>query len=167
MRTRNLRSLVYFAGGLGLLVAVFAAAEFFDAALRSVCSVNSFFSCSLIDESAYTNTLGVPDYLWGIGGFVLILVAAALAEQRPKDPTRAYFLLGITTVGVVLSLYLLYIELGVIHGLCPVCAVDYLLCGVAWVGSIALVRRLPAKAPPDEDEEAPETDAESPEIGSA
>jgi uncharacterized membrane protein len=102
MRTRSWRSLVYFAAGLGLIVAIFAAAEYFDASLRSACSVNSFFSCTLIDQSNYTTTLGVPDYLWGIGGFVVILIAAALAEQRPRDLRRAYFLLGITTAGVTL-----------------------------------------------------------------
>jgi uncharacterized membrane protein len=159
MRTRSLRSLVYFAAGLGLLVAVFAAAEFFDAALRSVCSVNSFFSCSLIDESAYTTTLGIPDYLWGTGGFVLILVAAALAEQRPKDLNRAYFLLGVTTLGVVLSLYLLYVELALIHGLCPVCATDYLLCGIAWAGSIAIVLRMRAKRRRALEKETPAAEA--------
>ncbi|MGI0131248.1 MAG: vitamin K epoxide reductase family protein [Thermoplasmata archaeon] len=151
MRTRSIRSVVYLAAGLGLLVAIFAAAEFLDATLRSVCSVNSFFSCSLIDESSFTNTLGVPDYLWGIGGFVAILIAAALAEQRPADPRRAYALLGITTVGVALSLYFLYVELALIHGLCPVCVAAYLLGGVSWVGSVALVRRLPDRASVDEE----------------
>jgi len=145
MRTRTLRSLVYFAAGLGLIVALFAAAEFFDAALRSVCSVNSFFSCTLVDQSAYTTTLGIPDYLWGIGGFVLILIAAGFAEQKRRDLKRATFLLAATSAGVVLSLYLLYVELALIHGLCPVCAADYLLCGVAWAGSLEIFLRVRRK----------------------
>jgi len=167
MRTRAVRSVVYFAAGLGLIVSIFAAAEFFDAALRSVCSVSSFFSCALIDESGLTTTLGIPDYLWGIGGFVVILVVAALAEQRPNDRRLAYGLLGVTTLGVVLSLYLLYVELGLIHALCPVCATAYVLEGVAWVGAIELVRRAPtttdgdddAEDPPDQDDVATEGDA--------
>ena len=143
MRTRDVRSVVYLAAGLGLVVAFFAAAEFFDAALRSVCSVNSFFSCSLVDQSNYTTTLGVPDYLWGVLGFVAILVVAALAERRPNDQRWAYALLALTSSGVGLALWLLYVELADIHALCPVCVTDYLLCGVAWAGAIALVRRTP------------------------
>jgi uncharacterized membrane protein len=151
MRTRDVRSAVYFAAGVGLIVAIFAAAEFFDAALRSICSVNTFFSCQAVDSSGLTSTLGVPDYLWGVLGFVAILVVAVLAEQRPDDRRGAYALLAVTSVGVVLSLWLLYVELAEIHALCLVCASAYFLGGVAWAGSIELVRRAP-KDPSDDDE---------------
>jgi uncharacterized membrane protein len=161
MRNRSLRSLVYFAGALGLITSLFAAAEFFDAALRNVCSVNGFFSCALIDDSGLTTTLGVPDYLWGIGGFVLILLAAALAEQRPKDLVRSYFLLGVTTVGVVLAVWLLYVELVVIGGLCPVCATAYFMGGVAWAGSLDLTLRLRRRLARDAREKASEPDQET------
>jgi uncharacterized membrane protein len=160
MRTRTVRSVVYLATGLGLIVALFAAAEFFDAALRSVCSVSSFFSCQLVDESGLTTTLGVPDYLWGIGGFVAILVVAALAEQRPSDLRRTYALLGVTTLGVVLSLYLLYVELALIHALCLVCASAYLLEAVAWVGSVELVRRGRASASDDDDSDVDDDESD-------
>jgi uncharacterized membrane protein len=156
MQTRNLRSVIYLAAGLGLIVAIFAAAEFFDASLRAVCSVSSFFSCQLVDESGLTNTLGVPDYLWGIGGFVAILVVAALAEQRPSDLRRTYALLGVTSLGVVLSLYLLYVELAQIHALCLVCATAYLLGGVAWVGTVQLVRRAPSEEDDEDDGDDPD-----------
>ncbi|MGI0071845.1 MAG: vitamin K epoxide reductase family protein [Thermoplasmata archaeon] len=141
MRTRTLRSVVYVAAGLGLIVALFATAEYFDAALRGVCSVSSFFSCSLVDSSGLTATLGIPDYLWGTGGFIAILVVAALAERRPHDRRLTYALLGVTSLGVALSLWLLYVELALIHALCPVCATDYVLVGVAWAGAMALAWR--------------------------
>ena len=161
MHNRSLRSLVYFATALGLVVSLFAAAEYFDAALRSVCSVNSFFSCALIDNSGKTTTLGIPDYLWGIGGFVLIFIAAVLAEKRPKDLNRSYFLLGVTSVGLVLSLWLLYVELALIGGLCPVCATAYLLDGIAWAGSLALTLRLRRRIARDAREKSSEPDQET------
>ncbi|HTW40671.1 MAG TPA: vitamin K epoxide reductase family protein [Thermoplasmata archaeon] len=161
MRNRSLRSLVYFAAALGLVVSLFAAAEFFDAALRSVCSVSSFFSCALIDNSGKTTTLGIPDYLWGIGGFVLIFIAAFLAERRPKDLARSYFLLGVTSAGVVLSLWLVYVELVLIGGLCPVCLAAYLLGGAAWAGALVLTLRLRRRIARDAKESAPEPDQET------
>jgi uncharacterized membrane protein len=140
VRERTLRSVLYFAAGIGLIVSLFAAAEFLDSALGAVCSVNSFVSCGKVATSGLTTTLGVPDYLWGIGGFVLILVLAALAEQQPRDRRRAYALLSVTTLGVVLAGYLLYVELVEIHALCLVCATAYVLGGFAWVSAIALAR---------------------------
>ncbi|MGP8078229.1 MAG: vitamin K epoxide reductase family protein [Thermoplasmata archaeon] len=152
MKTRDLRSLTGLAAGLGLLVAIFAAAEFFDASLRGICSINSFFSCALVDESGRTTTFGVQDYLWGIGGFVLILVLAGLAEQRKENPLWAYALVVVTTAGVAFSFYFLYVELALIHALCIVCATDYVFGGIAWVGAVALglrTRRGTLDDPPD------------------
>ncbi|MGA8302930.1 MAG: vitamin K epoxide reductase family protein [Thermoplasmata archaeon] len=156
MRERTLRSFLYFVAGIGLIVSLFAAAEILDSALGAVCTVNSFVSCGKVASSGLTTTLEVPDYLWGIGGFVLILVVAALAEQRPDDRRRTYALLSVTTLGVVLAGYLLYVELAEIHALCLVCATAYVLSGFAWVGAIALARR----PPDDAGEPAVESDEE-------
>jgi uncharacterized membrane protein len=152
MQTRSVRSVVYFGAGLGLIIAIFAAAEFFDASLRAVCSVSTFFSCAAVDNSGLTTTLGVPDWALGIGGFVLILAVAALSEQNSGDRRLSYALLVVTTVGVVLSFWLLYVELVEVHALCLVCASAYLLGGVAWVGAIELARRTPDETDGDDDD---------------
>lgn len=144
MKTASLRSGIILAALIGLLVSLFAAAEFYQASLRSVCSINSFFSCALVDQSGKTTTFGIQDYLWGIGGFVLILILAGVADKRPTDPRPAYALALLTTVGVALSLYFLYIELVEIDALCIVCVAAYVFGGLAWLLSISLVRRLRA-----------------------
>jgi uncharacterized membrane protein len=141
MRTRTFRTLVYAGGGLGLIAAVFAAAEFFDAQLTRACSVNGFFSCAFVAQSGKTTTLGIEDWIWGVAGFVVILALAVLAERRRRDTRVTYALLGVTTAGVALSLYLLYVELVEIGALCPVCTAAYVLGGVAWVGAIGLAYR--------------------------
>lgn len=138
MKSRDVRSLVGLSAGLGLVVAIFAAAEFVDASLRGICSINSFFSCQVVDASGKTSTLGIPDYWWGIVGFLGILIVAGIAEQRRRDPRWTYGLVALTTAGVALSLYFLYIELAEIHALCLVCAADYLLGAIAWGGAITL-----------------------------
>lgn len=141
VEARTLRSLIYLAAGIGLIISLFAAAEFFNASLRAVCSVNAFLSCSAVDTSGRTSTLGIPDYLWGIGGFVLIIVVAALAERQPGDRRRVYALLALTSLGVAVSLYFLYVELALIHALCIVCAGAYVFGFLAWGGSVALAVR--------------------------
>jgi uncharacterized membrane protein len=143
MQNRTLWSVVYFAAGLGLIISIFAAAEFFDATLRQVCSFNSFFSCQLIDQSGRTSTLGIPDYAWGIGGFLVILILAGISEARPRDRPWTYALVTVTTAGIVLSAYFLYVELALIGALCVVCVAAYVMGGISWIAAIALARRTP------------------------
>lgn len=146
MKTSSLRGTIYLAGLLGLLVAIFAAAEFYTASLRGVCSINQFFSCATVDRSGRTTTLGVQDYLWGVGGFVVLLVVAGLAERRPRDVRPAYALVFFATAAVALSAYFLYVQLAEIHALCVVCASAETLGAVLWVASIALAVRTGHKA---------------------
>jgi uncharacterized membrane protein len=141
MRTRTYRTLVELGGGLGFIVALFAAAEVADPGLSAVCSVNALVSCSSVLHSGRTSTLGIPDYLWGVLGFVAILVVGALASRNRKDARLAYALLLLTTAGVGLALYLLYVEVVEIGALCPVCLTAYFMGGVAWIGAIGLARR--------------------------
>ena len=161
MRTRTVRSLIYLAAGIGLIASIFAAFEFYEASLRSLCTYNSFFSCGAVDTSGKTSTFGIPDYLWGIGGFVLILVFAGIAEKRRPDPFWSYALLGLTTLGVALTVYFLYVQLVEIGAFCVVCATSYVFGWLAWAGAILLVGRTrsrrtgAAPEPRDEGAEAP------------
>jgi uncharacterized membrane protein len=158
MRARTCRNLIALGGALGLIVSIFAALEFYFASLQATCTVNAFVSCALIAHSGKTTTLGVQDYWWGVAGFVLILALGAISERRRKDDRVTYALFLVTTLGLALSFYWLYVELVEIHGLCPVCVSAYFCGGAAWLGSIGLARRayrrartapeeLPAEAP--------------------
>lgn len=141
MRARTCRSLLALGGTIGLVVSVFAGFEFYYASLSAVCTVNAFVSCALIAHSGKTTTLGIQDYLWGIAGFVAILVVAGISSRRRGDDRVTYFQLFLTTAGVALSAYFLYVELVEIGGLCPVCLAAY-VCGiVAWVGAVGLAQR--------------------------
>ncbi len=151
MRTRSIRTLIYAAAGIGLLLAAFAAFEVIDASLTRLCTINSFFSCAAVANSGHTTTLYLPDWLWGVLGFVLILVVAALAERNPRDRRYAWGLVGLTTAGIALALYFLYVELGVIHAVCTVCASAYAMGFICWGGAIALARA-PVETPDDGDE---------------
>ncbi len=146
MRTRSIRSVIYLAAGLGLILSLFATAEVYDASLSGLCSVNSYVSCGVVLSSGLTTLLGVPDFAWGIAGFVLILVVAGLAERNRRDPRWGYALLAVTTAGVGVALTLLYVELAEIHAICPVCATAYVMGGICWAGTIALVTRTARRA---------------------
>ncbi|MGI0068413.1 MAG: vitamin K epoxide reductase family protein [Thermoplasmata archaeon] len=156
MQTRSIRTLVYTAAGIGLLLSAFAAFEVIDAALTKLCTFNGFFSCATVANSGHTTTLYVPDWLWGLLGFILIIAVASLAERRPRDPRYAYALVGLTTSGSAFSLDFLYVELVVISAICIVCVSAYAMGFLCWGGAIALARApppSPGESNENEDEE--------------
>ncbi len=146
MRTRDIRSVIYLAGGLGLIVAIYTYLETVQASLQKYCTINAYVSCGAVANSGRTALFGVPDSFIGIGGFVLILLVAGVAESRRKELLWPYLLLLITAMGVGVSLYFLYEELFEIQALCPVCLAAWVCGWVACGGSIALVRKVRAKA---------------------
>ena len=146
MRTRDIRSVIYLSGGLGLIVSIYTYLETIQASLQKYCTINSYVSCGAVANSGKTTVLGIPDSFIGIGGFVLVLIVAALAERRRRDLLWPEVLVLLTTVGVAFSLYFLYVELAEIQALCPVCLTAWVFGWIAWVASIALFRKVRAKA---------------------
>jgi uncharacterized membrane protein len=145
MQVRTIRSIVYLGAGLGIIVSIFAALETYTASLRGICSINSFFSCSKVDTSGLTSTFGIPDYLIGVLGFILIFIVAAIAESRPRDRRWEYLLVFVTTAGLAVAAYFVYVELALIGAFCVVCGASYAMGLVAWGGSLGLLR-----VPPDQ-----------------
>ena len=143
MRTRSLRNLIYLAAGLGILLSLFAAFEVIDAALTSLCSFSGFVSCAAVANSGRTTTLGVPDWAWGIAGFVAILIVASLAERHPSDRRYPIGLVVLTGAGTALSFYFAYVELALIGAVCIVCFSSYVMGWLCFGGSIALAQRGP------------------------
>ena len=141
MRTRTLRSVVYLGAVFGLVAALYAAAEVYDATLSKACSFNGVVSCNIILESGKTSVLSVPDWAIGVAGFVLILACAILAERFRADRRFTYLLAAVTTAGVAFSLYFLYVEVFEIGGICPVCVSAYAMGWLAWAGSLGLTRK--------------------------
>jgi uncharacterized membrane protein len=157
VETRSLRSFIYLTAGIGLIISIFSALEFYEASLRSLCTYSAFFSCGAVDTSGHTTTFGVPDYLWGIGGFLLILVLAGIAESRPSRRAWPNLLALVTVFGVAFSAYFLYVQLAVIGALCVICLSADLFGWLACGGALALVRRTDVGAERD-GTEAPEPD---------
>jgi uncharacterized membrane protein len=146
MRTRDIRSVIYLSAGFGLITAIFTYLETVEAGLQKYCTLNSYVSCSAVANSGKTTLLGIPDSLVGVGGFILIIGVAAIAESRRREILWPYLLLFVTSSGVAISLYFAYLEFAVIHALCPVCFTAWVFGWIAWVGALLLVRKVRAKA---------------------
>jgi len=139
MRAETVHALVLLGSIAGLAFSIFAWVESVVPSLQGACSVNAFISCSKVDQSGLTTTLGVQDYAWGIAGFLLLL-ALDVPLYRTWKPSWLRALALVSLAGGLFSVYLGYLELGVIHALCPVCLGAYLCNALVLAGSLYLVR---------------------------
>ena len=151
MELRSVRTTLYLAAGIGIILSVFSGLELVYASLSQICSVNSFFSCSAVAHSNFALFLYLPDWLWGLGGFIVIVAVAAMAERFPFDPRWSLTLLGLTAIGVALSFYFLYVQLALIGAFCIVCSSSYVMGFICFGAVLSIARRTHEKEPTDEE----------------
>ena len=100
--------------------------------------------CDVVNSSPYAELFGIPIALLGAGVYVLIL-ALLLAEPHLRAAQRmaaVYAVFGLTLWGVLYSAYLTYIEVAVLHAICPFCVVSALVLLFLWI--LAIIRVLSA-----------------------
>ncbi|MGI0131505.1 MAG: vitamin K epoxide reductase family protein [Thermoplasmata archaeon] len=139
MKAENLHALIPVALGAGLLLSIYAAYETVNPAAQSSCSFTAFFSCGKVVESGRTTTLGIADYWYGIGGF-LAMIAVDVPLYRTWDRSWLKAFLALSTLGLILSVYLFALETFEIGAICPVCLGTYIANGIALAAAVVLWR---------------------------
>lgn len=86
-----------------------------------VCTVNAVINCASVTHSAYSVLPGtsIPISVVGMAWFV-VLAALALTSRRRAQ-------LFWTGVGVLVVIYLVYVEIVVLHQICEWCSVLHIL----------------------------------------
>lgn len=86
------------------------------------CVQGSAFNCDRVQNSAYSEMFGIPIAYMGLAMY-LVLGAVILLEQRIRFLTEygQLIVLGISIIGWVFSMYLVYIQFVVLEALCPWC----------------------------------------------
>ncbi|MCI4347305.1 MAG: vitamin K epoxide reductase family protein [Thermoplasmata archaeon] len=139
MRSETLHAILPLAIVAGLAFSLFAMAESVLPGLQGFCSVSPFFSCSKVDQSSHTTTLGIQDYLWGIAGFV-VLFALDVQVYRQGRGRWLDALTLVSAAGLAFSVYLAWLELGVIGAFCLVCFGAYASNAVTFLAAFWLRR---------------------------
>ena len=101
-------------------------------------------ACEVVQASPWSDFLGIPVPLWGVGGYGLILGAALLGVQpgRLTDRRIAGTLLGASTLAFGFSVYLSWIEAVRIHAWCRWCIVSAVVATLLFLLSLPEIRRL-------------------------
>lgn len=117
----------------GILVAIYHSygeMTYYSGPGSAVCNVNAFISCTSVfasgDVSFPPGPFGLPLYVYGLVWFPL-LAALGTWYGRRRGALNGELLFPLLMVGNLFTLYLWYLELGVIHALCPVCITMYVL----------------------------------------
>lgn len=81
--------------------------------------------CESVNSSRFAEIGGVPIALIGLIGYMFILIELLLELRMPEriDFLRL-IIFGVTLAGSMYSLYLTYLEVYVLHAVCPYCVVS-------------------------------------------
>lgn len=91
--------------------------------------------CDIVNTSPYSELAGIPIAIFGLGMYLAVIVAL-LVDDRWAYSRLAVF--GLALTGTLYSAYLTYLELAVIHAICPYCVISALLVVALLV--LALIR---------------------------
>lgn len=114
--------LVVAAAGIGL--AVYIAIDYLTQNFNS-CNINQVFNCGGVYQSGHTSLFGIPFYLMGLVWFPIVFTLGLLTSRFGNRPVNGEILLPVLMVGNIFTAYLWYLELAVIHIICPLCVSLY------------------------------------------
>lgn len=104
--------------------------------------------CETVQTSEYSDFLGVPVALYGVAGFLTLLIVGLTGLQprwlERKEPT--ILLAVFSGIGVAYSVYLTYLEAAVIHAWCQWCVASAILITLVFaVSLVGLLRWSPVE----------------------
>jgi len=105
---------------VGIVASVYSVKTHYDPNAHSFCSINETFNCDVVNKSVYSEFLGIPVSVVGIGGYVFLLVGLMYYHTK-KDMRWLDAVVIASIIGVLFSAYLTYIEAYVLYTWCLVC----------------------------------------------
>lgn len=135
----HLRRLEILFSVIGLLVASYLIYIKFNPA-SALCLASG--GCEVVNTSVYSSIRGIPIAALGALSY-LVLIAALLLETRNALVGEWGVLVefGLSLVGTLYSAYLTYIEVGVLHRICPYCVTSAVMMTCILIVSIIRLRR--------------------------
>ena len=109
------------------------------------CSIGS---CETVNTSKWSRFLGLPVAAWGLLFYLDVFVVALVGTMRrfEFEPAISFVLVGEAAVGVLFSVWLTYLELGVIHAICIWCVTSAVIVTLILLTTIADLREVRALA---------------------
>lgn len=106
----------------------------------SISGLAALSGCNQVAQSAYSQFLGVPLALYGVGFYAVLFVIAAVLFASPiRLLYRAAIALGV--IGFLLSLYFVFLQVFVIKALCIYCLASMVIALLIFFVTLRLWKR--------------------------
>jgi uncharacterized membrane protein len=105
-------------------------------------STACFGGCDTVNASPFSELWGIPIAYMGVAAYFIILFIT-LIETKVDFLSRhaSTLLFGITLVGILYSVYLTYLEIAVIHAICPYCVLSAITMFFLFIISLLRLRQ--------------------------
>ena len=81
--------------------------------------------CESVNSSPYAEVAGIPIALFGAAAYFLMIILLILEPRNEFWRSNASLgIFGISLAGVLYSAYLTYVEIVILHAICPYCVVS-------------------------------------------
>ena len=109
---------------------------------QSMCLGNG--GCSVVNNSIYSEVYGIPVSVIGIVGYGALVAALLLQQRGPfMEENGLLLIFGLALVGFLFTAYLIYVEIALIHALCPFCITSQVSITVLFILSVVRLVREP------------------------
>jgi uncharacterized membrane protein len=126
---------------LGLLVAIYMTV-FKLTDNQNMCLGNG--GCSVVNNSVYSEVYGVPIAVIGAFGYAAILAALTLSGRWLFVRRNAALIgFGLCLAGFLVTAYLIYVEIALIHALCPFCLASQAIMTLLFAAAVVRLVREP------------------------
>jgi uncharacterized membrane protein len=98
--------------------------------------------CETVQTSHWAVLLGFPVALYGVVGYLAVLIVALVSLRPGAGADRQWnaMLVGLSTLGVLFTAYLTYLELFVIHAICRWCVGSAVIITLIWIVALRSLR---------------------------
>ena len=120
---------------LGIVLAVYLLYNFYVRPAFTPCYVNAKVNCDAVIKGPVSTLFGIPTALYGLTGYILILIASFKKWKR--------VLLGVATFGLLFCLRLTIIEVFYLKVYCPVCLTCQLDMLIVFILGLKLLKEKP------------------------
>jgi uncharacterized membrane protein len=119
---RRLRQVTIALTIIGLLVSIYMTIyKFTNKDIQAAMCVGSH-GCPIVNSSGYSEVNGIPVAVIGVFGYLSILALSYL-ENKPGffQDNGSMLLFGVTLIGFLFTVWLIYVEIALIKAYCPFC----------------------------------------------
>lgn len=138
---KRLRQIVIALAIIGLLVSIYMTI-YSITANDNMCIGSK--DCSIVNASRYSKINGIPVALIGVVGYAAIIGVHWLERRNDFfEANGSMILFGISLIGFLFTLWLVYVEIALIKALCPFCIASQIAMALIFILSVVRVARQP------------------------